>query len=97
MARLRTISSVVGAARPVLTKRQSSDSVPKTALTGLVQAKERKMKKGFILFVMLSALFLQLHVAMAALTDGLVAHYPFSGNANDATGHGYNGRCMARR
>ena len=25
------------------------------------------------------------------LNDGLVAYYPFNGNANDASGHGYNG------
>lgn len=29
--------------------------------------------------------------AHADLNAGLVASYPFSGNANDATGHGYNG------
>lgn len=49
------------------------------------------MKKGFILCVMFGALFLQLHAAMADLTDGLVAYYPFNGNANDATGNGYHG------
>ncbi|MBO0950065.1 LamG domain-containing protein [Fibrella forsythiae] len=26
-----------------------------------------------------------------ALTDGLIAHYPFNGNANDASGNGHNG------
>jgi len=29
--------------------------------------------------------------ALADLTDGLVAHYTFDGNANDATGNGHNG------
>ncbi len=29
--------------------------------------------------------------AHASLSDGLVAYYPFDGNANDASGHGYNG------
>lgn len=29
--------------------------------------------------------------AQAFLTDGLLAYYPFTGNANDASGNGYNG------
>jgi len=29
--------------------------------------------------------------AMADLSDGLVAYYPFSGNAQDASGNGNNG------
>ena len=29
--------------------------------------------------------------AQTFLTNGLLAYYPFNGNANDATGHGYNG------
>jgi Concanavalin A-like lectin/glucanases superfamily len=29
--------------------------------------------------------------AQSFLTNGLVAYYPFNGNANDATGNGYNG------
>jgi len=29
--------------------------------------------------------------ASKTISNGLVAYYPFSGNANDATGHGYNG------
>ncbi|WP_394753038.1 LamG domain-containing protein [Crenothrix sp.] len=31
------------------------------------------------------------HQANAALTDGLVAYYPFNGNANDESGNGNNG------
>jgi hypothetical protein len=30
-------------------------------------------------------------VTLAPLQAGLIAFYPFEGNANDATGHGYNG------
>jgi len=29
--------------------------------------------------------------ALADLNDGLVAHYPFNGNANDASGNGFDG------
>jgi hypothetical protein len=29
--------------------------------------------------------------AQSFLTNGLVAYYPFNGNANDASGNGYNG------
>jgi hypothetical protein len=29
--------------------------------------------------------------AFADLSDGLMAYYPFNGNANDETGNGYNG------
>jgi hypothetical protein len=31
------------------------------------------------------------HLAHADLTSGLVAYYPFNGNANDASGNGNNG------
>lgn len=31
------------------------------------------------------------NVSWAAISDGLVAYYPFNGNANDASGNGYNG------
>ncbi len=34
---------------------------------------------------------LPLHLASAALEDGLIAHYPFTGNANDASTNGNNG------
>lgn len=34
---------------------------------------------------------LTLASAQPFLTNGLVAYYPFNGNANDACGHGYNG------
>ena len=33
-------------------------------------------------------------VASAGLDDGLVAHYPFDGNANDISGNGYHGNVM---
>lgn len=31
-------------------------------------------------------------ICQASLTDGLVAYYPFNGNANDESGKGYNGK-----
>ncbi len=30
-------------------------------------------------------------IASAGINDGLVAYYPFNGNANDASGNGYDG------
>ena len=45
--------------------------------------------KFYLLAVMVcTAMFQQ---ATAQLTSGLVAHWPFNGNANDASGNGYNG------
>jgi hypothetical protein len=34
--------------------------------------------------------FLFCGIAHAGLSDGLVAYYPFNGNANDESGNGYN-------
>ncbi len=43
--------------------------------------------------VFLSLLFLLFFAStvFASLTDGLVAYYPFNGNANDASGNGNHG------
>src|ERR1044071_4561889 len=30
-------------------------------------------------------------ISQVPFSDGLVAYYPFNGNANDASGHGHNG------
>jgi len=51
------------------------------------------MKKTFTLFVLLSALFggWSSVVAQINLDSGLVAYYPFNGNANDESGNGNNG------
>ena len=38
-----------------------------------------------IMIVLISSL------SLAGINDGLVAHYPFDGNANDASGNGNNG------
>jgi len=48
------------------------------------------MKKSFTLFVLLSALFSGWSGVFAQinLDSGLVAHYPFNGNANDESGNG---------
>src|SRR5277367_6826618 len=37
------------------------------------------------------AVFLTNAIAQSSLTNGLVAYYPFNGNANDASGNGNNG------
>lgn len=44
--------------------------------------------KGFMLCTCLA--LIPFH-ATAAVTNGLIAHYPFNGNANDESGHGYVG------
>lgn len=47
-----------------------------------------KIKFYFLAVMVCTAMFQQ---ATAQLTSGLVAHWPFNGNANDASGNGYNG------
>ena len=42
---------------------------------------------GFIFYIIL----VYSAAAQNSLTNGLVAFYPFAGNANDASGNGYNG------
>ena len=51
------------------------------------------MKKSFTLFVLLSALFGGWSgvIAQVNLDSGLVAYYPFNGNANDESVNGNNG------
>ena len=48
------------------------------------------MKKTMILMICLWLLFLGIGLAYADLNTGLIAHYPFTGNANDTIG-GNNG------
>lgn len=57
---------------------------------GNCEPKQRKLMKRK-LFQFLAVLGLCLS-AQAGLNDGLVAYYPFNGNANDATGNGHNGQ-----
>jgi hypothetical protein len=42
-------------------------------------------------FTVCVVIFLFLGVANAGISDGLVAYYPFNGNANDESGNGNNG------
>ena len=50
------------------------------------------MKKYGVLDVFIVVLMMCLSgIAHAGLTDGLVAYYPFNGNAHDESGHGYDG------
>jgi hypothetical protein len=44
-----------------------------------------------IFYSLIGALFFGITSAHADLTTGLVAYYPFNGNANDASGNGNNG------
>lgn len=49
------------------------------------------LKKTLMLAIMGIALFPLTNHAQTWLTNGLVAYYPFNGNANDASGNGHNG------
>ena len=51
----------------------------------------KKTMKISLLCICLMALFLHSAKAQVNLSSGLIAWYPFSGNANDATGNGHNG------
>jgi len=52
-----------------------------------MKAKLPRVVSGIALFL----LFFSYSSAGQDLTTGLLAYYPFNGNANDATGNGYNG------
>lgn len=49
------------------------------------------MKKVISLLMALGMIFLVAGIASADLNDGLVAYYPFNGNADDASGNGNHG------
>ena len=49
------------------------------------------MKKILIISFVLVISFVFYGMALADLNDGLVAYYPFNGNANDESGSGNNG------
>jgi hypothetical protein len=55
----------------------------------LNQARGRFMKTR--VFAVCAVFFLFLGTANAGISDGLVAYYPFNGNANDESGNGNNG------
>jgi hypothetical protein len=46
------------------------------------------MKKMVLLFAFSASIVVSVH---ADLTNGLIAYYPFNGNANDESGNGYTG------
>lgn len=49
------------------------------------------MKKNLLVCFVVLAVFVLFSTASAVPTDGLVAHYPFNGNADDESGNGYHG------
>ena len=49
------------------------------------------MKKLLFITFILFLGYLSIGTAMAGINDGLVAYYPFNGNANDESGNGNNG------
>jgi hypothetical protein len=51
----------------------------------------RLMKKIIFLFIALGICLIFMPYAQADLNEGLVAYYPFNGNANDASGNGNHG------
>ncbi|MGA9778350.1 MAG: hypothetical protein ACLPRE_04365 [Limisphaerales bacterium] len=50
----------------------------------------KTIKALFQIFTITAALAMPVH-AQTFLTNGLLAYYPFNGNANDASGNGNNG------
>jgi hypothetical protein len=52
---------------------------------------QTKMKKSGIFIIALAIVFAVGGMAYADLNDGLVAYYPFNGNANDESGHRNDG------
>ena len=51
--------------------------------------KQQNMKRNIIPFLLLAALLPQ--ISCVNISKGLIAHYPFNGNANDAGPHNLNG------
>ncbi len=49
------------------------------------------MKTTISLFIVVSLLLVFPQQTFASLNDGLTAHYPFNGNADDASGNGHHG------
>ena len=49
------------------------------------------MKRYMSILFVIAVLVFTNGIASADLNDGLVAYYPFNGNANDESGNGYNG------
>jgi len=57
-----------------------------------VKFRKRKALIISVLFIVLAFAIVSIGCASSAdLNDGLVAYYPFNGNANDESGNGYNG------
>lgn len=52
----------------------------------------KKIIRALAFFFMLAIIpVLTMQQAVASLSEGLIAHYPFDGNANDESGHGNHG------
>ena len=49
------------------------------------------MSRGYFTIVLVVVVLVPAGTTSADLTDGLIAYYPFSGNANDGTGNGHDG------
>ncbi|MFC1577623.1 LamG-like jellyroll fold domain-containing protein [Thermodesulfobacteriota bacterium] len=49
------------------------------------------MKRIYLMFLILSSFSLFTFTSFADINDGMMAYYPFDGNANDASGNGHHG------
>ncbi|MBL7048559.1 MAG: LamG domain-containing protein [Nitrospira sp.] len=49
------------------------------------------MKKTILIVLFLTMSIICVNSSFAGLSDGLIAYFPFSGNANDESGNSYNG------
>lgn len=65
--------------------------VPAVSTTGASSLKSLAIWRGVVFVALIVGMMAAWGVALADLDDGLVAHYPFNGNANDESGNGNNG------
>jgi len=65
--------------------------VPVVSTTGASSLKSLAIWRGVVFVAFIVGMMAAWGVALADLDDGLVAHYPFNGNANDESGNGNDG------
>jgi hypothetical protein len=74
-------------------RKDNADKQPGTTMDKKPNGKSQtKHRTQFLVVVAALCFGFTYHArAQSFLTNGLVAYYPFNGNANDATGNGFNG------
>ena len=65
--------------------------VPVVSTTGVSSLKSLAIWRGVVFVAFIVGMMVMGNVAWADLDEGLVAHYPFNGNANDESGNGNDG------